>query len=152
MLEVTREQLLSLCAPFARLIGELGTSNPAALEAALAALPSAQLEATALAAHATGWMTPKEQGGVRFGRLSKASPELGNCSLDVVDMSGPAAGGHTHPNGEVEFCIPLSGEPRFDGRADSWIVYPPQSRHIPTVSGGRMLILYFLPGGAIVWD
>lgn len=151
MIEVSREHLLALCAPFAAKIAELGTTEPAQLEAVLSSLPSEQLEASALAAHAAGWMTPKEQGGVRFGRLSKADAAMGGCSLDVVDMHGPAAGPHTHTNGEVEFCIPLAGTPLFDGRSERWIVYPPGSRHVPTVTQGRMLILYFLPGGAIEW-
>ena len=151
MIEVTREQLLDLCRPFATKIAELGTTDSAGLEKALSEISADQLEATALAAHAGGWMTPKEQGGVKFGRLSKADPAIGGCSLDVVEMNGPASGPHTHPNGEVEFCIPLVGKPLFDGRGDRWIVYPPGSRHVPTVSGGTMLILYFLPEGAIVW-
>ena len=149
MREVTSADLVRLAAPFAARIAEMGTLDPAALESALAAMDSANLEATTLAAAASGWLTPKVAGGVKFGRVSKADPALAGCSLDAVDMDGPASGPHTHPYGEVEFCIPLAGEPRFDGRAERWIVYPPGSRHVPTVSGGRMLILYFLPGGAI---
>jgi hypothetical protein len=31
------------------------------------------------------------------------------------------------------------------------VVFPPDSAHVPTVTGGRMLIVYFLPGGAVEW-
>ncbi len=148
---MTPEELVELCRPAASLIARLGTEDPAALERALARLDAEQLVAATLMAAAEGWLTPKEAGGVRFGRLSKACEELGGNSLDAVDMDGPASGPHTHPRGEVELCIPVSGQPRFDGRDSRWVVYPPGSRHVPTVTGGRMLILYFLPGGLITW-
>ena len=95
-----------------------------------------------------GWLCPKEAGGVRFGRLAKASPFTHGFSIDVVDMHGPGPG-HTHPQGEIDLCFALEGAPTFDGRAPGWTVYGPGSWHVPTVSGGRMAILYFLPGGAI---
>ena len=152
MLEVSKEDLVRLCGPIAARIAELGTAEPPALEAALEELKTDQLEASALAALAAGWLTPKEAGGVKFGRIAKADAATHGLSIDAVDMNGPASGPHTHPNGEVELCIPLSGVPSFDGRKKRFIAYPPGSRHVPTVSGGRMLILYFLPGGAIVFE
>ena len=51
--------------------------------------------------------------------------------------------------GEVNYCVALEGEPRFDGHAPGWVVMPPGSGHVPTVSGGRMLIVYLLPKGQI---
>lgn len=151
-MEVTRDTLIHLCAPIAARVAELGTSDPAALEAALEQLDTAHLEAAALAAHAAGWLTPKEAGGVKFGRISRADVATHGASIDAVDMAGPASGPHTHPRGEVELCIDLAGEPKFDGRRKRFIAYGPGSRHVPTVSGGRMLILYFLPGGEIVFE
>jgi len=68
-----------------------------------------------------------------------------------VIMDGPGPG-HTHPKGEVEICFVLDGEPRFDGNPPGWTVYPPGSWHIPTVSGGKMAILYFLPEGAMRFE
>ena len=38
---------------------------------------------------------------------------------------------------------------RFDGQGAGWVVYPADSAHVPTVSGGRALVLYLLPQGAI---
>ncbi len=92
-----------------------------------------------------GWLLPKEAGGVRFGRLAK---DQHGFSVDAVWMDG-AGPGHVHPNGEIDLCFAMSGEPKFDGNAPGWTVYAPGSEHVPTVSGGEMLILYCLPGGAI---
>ena len=38
---------------------------------------------------------------------------------------------------------------RFDGHGAGWVVYGPGSAHSPTVTGGRALVLYLLPQGAI---
>ena len=56
---------------------------------------------------------------------------------------------HRHPNGEIDLCFTLRGEARFDGRPEGWVVYGQDTTHVPTVRDGQMLILYFLPGGAI---
>jgi hypothetical protein len=88
---------------------------------------------------------------VRWSRVAKAGPETRDLSIDVVLMDG---GGprHRHPGGEVNFCLALDGEPRFDGQEPGWVVFPPGSSHVPTVSGGTMLIVYLLPGGQIEFD
>lgn len=94
-----------------------------------------------------GWLLPKEQGGVRFGRITK---NLGPFSVDAVLMSGPGPR-HRHPRGEIDLAFAQSGSPEFDGHAEGWVVYAEGSAHVPTVSGGEMLILYFLPGAEIEW-
>ena len=66
-------------------------------------------------------------------------------------MSAPGPG-HTHPNGEIDLCFAVDGAPTFDGHPPGWTVYPPGSWHVPTVAGGVMDILYFLPGGAIRFE
>ena len=96
----------------------------------------------------SGELTPREAGGVRFGRVAKASAETQGFSIDAVDMSGPGPG-HTHPEGEFDLCFSLEGTPAFDGNPEGWTVYGPDSWHVPTVQKGRMAILYFLPNGAI---
>lgn len=98
-----------------------------------------------------GWLCPREHAGVRFGRLTKASRATHDLSIDAVEMSGPGPG-HTHPRGELDLCFALDGAPRFDGRPEGWTVYGPGSWHVPTVSDGRMVILYFLPGGEIRFE
>ncbi|HRV82877.1 MAG TPA: DUF4863 family protein, partial [Planctomycetota bacterium] len=85
---------------------------------------------------------------VRWGRVSKATPESLDFSIDVVLMDG-AGPRHRHPGGEVDYCIALDGVPTFDGRAPGWVVFGPDSVHIPTVAGGTMLIVYLLPQGAM---
>lgn len=95
-----------------------------------------------------GSLCDRENGGVRFSRLKKASAD--DLAIDLVHMHGPGPG-HLHPRGEVDLCFAVSGEPRFDGRAPGFTVYKPGSWHIPTVEGGVMDIIYFLPGGAIAF-
>ena len=154
---VTREALLErLSAPLA-LLARLDPEDVVGCERALRTLPLEEFEASFRAAHAEGWLTPREGGGVRFGRLGKASPETRGFSVDVVEMSGPAQGpnglaAHTHLTGEFDLCFPLSGAPAFDGRKDRWVVFPPGSRHVPTVTGGSMLIVYFVKDGAIRFE
>jgi hypothetical protein len=103
------------------------------------------IRAGAEAGLAAGWLVPKANAGVRFGRVAK---DLAGFSVDAVLMSSPGAE-HVHPNGEIDLCFARSGAPKFDGHGEGWVVFPPGSRHVPTVAGGEMLILYFLPGGAI---
>ena len=100
---------------------------------------------TAMAAVESDWLLPKENGGVRFGRIAK---DLDGFSVDVVLMSGPGPK-HRHPNGEIDLCFARAGEPKFDGHPEGWVIYGPDTTHVPTVSDGEMLILYFLPDGAI---
>lgn len=94
-----------------------------------------------------GWLVPKEIGGMRFGRVAK---DLDGFSVDVV-VSSSAGPRHRHPNGEIDLLFSLDGEPRFDGHEPGWAVYEPGSEHVPGVEGGTMLIVYFLPDGAIDW-
>ena len=95
-----------------------------------------------------GWLCPRGEPGMSYGRLSKVSPDSHGFSIDAVHMNQPGPG-HHHPMGEIDLCFALSGTPRFDGRKPGWTCYPPGSWHIPTVTDGEMLILYFLPDGAI---
>ena len=56
---------------------------------------------------------------------------------------------HSHPNGEIDLIMPIDAAAQFDGRGAGWKVYRPGSAHHPTVSGGKALVLYLLPEGAI---
>ena len=56
---------------------------------------------------------------------------------------------HTHPAGEIDLVMPIEGNALFDGHPAGWVVYPPGSAHRPTVSDGRAMVLYLLPGGSI---
>ena len=107
------------------------------------------LEASCQAGVAEGWLCEREGGGIRYGRIFKASDELHGFSVDVVDMQDIAGPHHTHPNGEIDLVMPIEGDALFDGRPAGWLVYPPGSAHPPTVSQGRALVLYLLPEGSI---
>jgi len=92
-------------------------------------------------------LTPKTAGAARFGRLAK---DRDGFSVDVVISSGKGMK-HTHPDGEVNFCFAVEGEPTFDGDGPGWVVYGPGTTHPASVEGGTMFMLYFLPGGRIQW-
>ena len=109
---------------------------------------AAPLRASLLRLYEEGKIAQNGALPVRWGRASKATPETLDQSIDVVVMNGPGPL-HRHPRGEVNYCLALDGNPRFDGQEPGWVVFPPESRHVPTVSGGTMLIVYLLPGGAI---
>ena len=98
---------------------------------------------------AQGWMCAREAGGIKFGRVAKPSEALHGFSIDVVDMDEVAGPHHSHPNGEIDMIMPQRGKAEFDGHGAGWRVYRPGSAHVPTVAGGRALVLYLLPGGAI---
>lgn len=106
---------------------------------------------------AAGWMCQREGGGIRYGRVVKPGPQTHGFSVDVVDMNEVAGPHHVHPQGEIDLVMPLAasdglqpgGTACFDGQAAGWKVYPPGSAHRPTVAGGRALVLYLLPQGAI---
>lgn len=149
---MNRDALIAVLAPLSRQIAELKGHAVGEALAVLRSLDTEAVEAALRAAHAEGWLTNKEAGGVRFGRLTRASESSAGLSIDVVDMAGPASAPHTHVTGEYDLCLVLEGSPRFDGHGPGWVVYPPGSRHIPTVTGGRMLIAYFVPGGEIRFE
>ncbi|MHC5064286.1 MAG: 4-hydroxylaminobenzoate lyase [Planctomycetota bacterium] len=93
----------------------------------------------------SGWLLDKEHNGIRFGRISG---DIAGFSADAVLLSGPGPR-HRHPHGEIDLLFTLEGEAKFDGGAAGWMVYAPDSVHVPTVSEGSMLILYLLPQGSI---
>lgn len=98
---------------------------------------------------AEGWLCEHEAGGIRYGRVFKPADDLHGFSVDVVDMDEVIGPHHLHPRGEIDLVMPLEGDARFDGYPAGWVVYPAGSAHRPTVSDGRALVLYLLPGGSI---
>jgi hypothetical protein len=153
MTAVTKEQLQVLLQPVTGFIGtlaldanleqDLNDSFPATGEIFLA------IRAACLAAIDDGWMCKYEADGIRYGRVIKPATELNGYSVDVVDMNNIRGPHHRHPRGEIDMVMPMEGDARFDGQAAGWKVYPPDSAHFPTVSNGRALVLYLLPGGEI---
>jgi len=101
------------------------------------------------AAIAAGWMCNREGGGIKYGQVVKPSVASQGFSVDVVAMENLAGPHHRHPNGEIDLIMPESTSATFDGRGAGWLVYGPGSAHRPTVTGGKALVLYLLPQGAI---
>jgi len=98
---------------------------------------------------AAGWMCNREHAGIKYGRVVKPGPATHGFSVDVVEMDDVAGGHHRHPNGEIDLIMPIDAAATFDGRGAGWLVYPPGSAHVPTVTGGKAWVLYLLPQGAI---
>lgn len=147
---LTKEQFTKLLEPLALALRavDVDAKDAAAQAERAAGFRGPLVEAVrtaALASVASDWLLPKQSGGIRFGRVAK---DLHGFSVDAVlmDVPGPR---HRHPNGEIDLCFATKGEPKFDGKPAGWVVYGKGSAHVPTVAGGEMLILYFLPGGAI---
>ena len=117
--------------------------------------PSDGPAATALrealvAAADDGVICDRVNGDVRFSRLCKPDATAHDLSVDFVWMTGPGVN-HRHPKGEVNLCFAMDGEPRFDGQPAGWVVFAPDTTHVPTVTDGHMLIVYFLPSGQVEW-
>jgi Domain of unknown function (DUF4863) len=97
-----------------------------------------------------GWMCQRQSAdGVRYGRIIKPSADSDRFSVDVVEMTDVVGPHHAHPNGEIDLIMPIDTSAIFDGHGAGWLVYGPGTAHRPTVAGGRALILYLLPEGAI---
>ena len=149
---MTADALRKALAPVLTTLGKIDPSAPGAIDTLNGLLPIdgpaiTEVRTLLRGAIAAGAVADREAGGIRFSRLQKANgPD--ELSIDVVHMDRPGPG-HTHPNGEIDLCFAVSGDPRFDGRLEGWTVYAAGTWHIPTVAGGAMDILYFLPGGAI---
>jgi hypothetical protein len=97
----------------------------------------------------TDWMELAGEEVRKGGRVIQPGPQSAELSVDVVqliDFTGPH---HRHPNGEVCAIMPDREDGRFDNNPRGWAVYPPGSQHWPSGTGGRVRILFFLPGGAI---
>jgi hypothetical protein len=114
-----------------------------------ASVTFAALKASCLQGVADGWLCQREGGGIRYGRIFKPADDLHGFSVDVVDMRDVVGPHHVHPRGEIDLIMPIDGDAQFNGRPAGWLVCPPGSAHHPTVSGGRALVLYLLPGGEI---
>jgi len=86
---------------------------------------------------------------LRYGRVIKPAEALAGFSVDVVEMDDVKGPHHRHPNGEIDMIMPIDSAAQFDGHGAGWLVYGPDTAHSPTVTGGKALVLYLLPGGAI---
>ncbi len=149
--------LVTLLEPITRFVADLDAADPKKCEAALEArFPSSSpavksIRDAAFAALAAGTLCTKGEPGMKFSRVLKPQDSPTGASIDAVYMENAAGPAHTHPNGEFCLCLAEAGAPTFENRAATWIVMPKGSRHVPTVANGKMLILYWLPAGAVAW-
>ncbi len=148
------ENLITALAPVFAALEGADPSDPALADRLNEVLPlsgdvCAAVRAAAEAEVAAGRLCHREAGGIAFSRPVKPSADSAGFSVDAVVMEDVVGPRHTHTSGEINLCFAQSGEPRFDGHAAGWVVFPPGSTHRPRVDGGRMLILYFLPDGAV---
>lgn len=147
------QELVELVDPVIQALEDLSLADPAAVRAELERqFPMAGetvqgIRAAMTLGHEQGWLLTKSAGGLQFGRVAR---DRSGCSIDAVLSSGPGPK-HCHPKGEVDLLFATSGDPKFDGHPEGWAVYAPGSVHVPSVTGGEMLILYLLPEGAIEW-
>ena len=65
----------------------------------------------------------------------------------ISTLSGPLAALGTEIRDGFRLGLDETG--RFCGAGAGWKVFPPDSSHFPTVTGGRVTMLFFLPGGQI---
>jgi 2-hydroxylaminobenzoate mutase len=103
-----------------------------------------------LAAVDEGAICNRGKDPVRYSRLAKPEDTPHDLSVDFVWMTGGGIN-HRHPRGEVNLCFSVEGDAKFDGQSEGWVTFAPESTHVPTVTDGRMLIVYFLPGGEVEW-
>lgn len=148
--------LSTLLAPISAFIQTLDISSPSDCQSALnerfpiCEETLSQIRHLLRAGIETKELAPKEHGGIRFGRLHKANGK-NDIGIEIVHMA-KAGPGHSHPRGEFDLCFAVDGKPTFDGNPEGWTVYGAQSWHVPTVEGGAMDIIYFLPGGEIRFE
>ncbi|MEW5848819.1 MAG: DUF4863 family protein [Myxococcota bacterium] len=146
-----RETFLQALQPVLELVRTISPSDPEAEAKLNRALPPdgevlSRVRTLMREGVAARWLCDRENAGVRFSRVQKSDGS--GLSIDAVHMERAGAG-HTHPHGEIDLCFSVEGNPKFDGKPAGWVVYAPNTWHVPTVQGGAMDILYFLPAGAI---
>lgn len=157
-------ELQPVLAAIAELAPERRTSPEAsaALVAALEArFPADGAAMRSLGEHlrrgvAEGWLCDRGEPHARFSRLAKPSPQSFEFSIDLVRLDGAGAA-HLHPRGEVTLGFVADpdtshGTERFEDQPPGWVMCRPGSQHVPTTTGGPMLLLYVLPGGAVSWS
>jgi hypothetical protein len=98
-----------------------------------------------------GWACYAEIDGpdYRRGRLAKPSSETHGFSVETGMLKNVLGNYHEHPLGEINMIGPVDATGQFCGSGAGWKVFPPKSRHYPTVTGGKVTMLFFLPEGKI---
>jgi hypothetical protein len=151
---MSNQAIIQALTPVLRRLKTLDLSAPGArdtleLEFPLSGPLGDKLRELADAGLAEGWLCSREAGPSRFSRVAKPDAAEG-FSVDAVLLWGDGPR-HKHVKGEVNCMLAMDGEPEFCGFPPGWAVFPPGSAHVPSVTGGRMMIFYMLPDGAVEW-
>lgn len=108
-----------------------------------------------LASVSNGSIRMRGPKSLRFGNVLHQKRNNYGFRIDIVDMTGVGPG-HVHPLGEINLCFAIectdNGGTSFDSISEGWVVKQPNSWHKPTVRNGRMVIVYFLPNGNVLFD
>jgi 2-hydroxylaminobenzoate mutase len=98
-----------------------------------------------------GWVAyaPIEGAGYNRGRIAAPCRDTAGMSVESGLMRNVRGQYHRHTRGEIDMVIPIDDGSQWCGHGAGWVVYPPGSEHFPTVSGGKALVMFFLPNGEI---
>jgi hypothetical protein len=98
-----------------------------------------------------GWVAyaPVEGAGYNRGRIAEPAGETTGMSVESGLLCNVKGQYHCHTRGEIDMVIPIDSGAQFCGHGAGWVVYPPLREHFPTVTGGKALIMFFLPNGEI---
>lgn len=100
---------------------------------------------------AEGWACYNEIAGpdYRRGRIAEASAATHGFTVESGKLKNVLGNYHRHPKGEINMIGPVDATGQFCGDGVGWKVFAPDSCHYPTVTGGTVTLLFFLPGGLI---
>lgn len=103
---------------------------------------------------AEGWACYNEITGpdYRRGRIAPASDATHGFTVESGKLRNVLGNYHRHPRGEINMIGPVDATGQFCGHGAGWRVFEPDSRHYPTVTGGTVTLLFFLPGGQIEYQ
>ncbi len=98
-----------------------------------------------------GWSCYAEIDGpdYRRGRIAHASQDTHGFTIESGMLRNVLGNYHRHPLGEINMIGPVDATGKFCGSGAGWKVFPPDSCHYPTVTGGKVTMLFFLPNGLI---
>lgn len=98
-----------------------------------------------------GWACYHEISGpdYRRGRIAEAAEATHFFTVESGKLRNVLGNYHRHPKGEINMIGPVDATGQFCGHGAGWRVFAPDSSHYPTVSGGTVTLLFFLPRGLI---
>lgn len=98
-----------------------------------------------------GWACYSEIDGPDYlrGRIAEASAATHGFTVESGKLKNVRGNYHRHPKGEINMIGPVDATGQFCGSGAGWRVFAPDTMHYPTVTGGLVTLLFFLPEGQI---